>query len=86
MQIGVSAKVQRSINFTPCSFFIYKILQNYLFLSVLGLRCCVGFSLAVESGGYTLVAVQRHLIVEHRLQSDQASVLVARGLSSCGSV
>ena len=85
MQIGVSAKVQRSINFTPC-FLIYKILQNYLFLSVLGLRCCVGFSLAVESGGYTLVAVQRHLIVEHRLQSDQASVLVARGLSSCGSV
>ena len=43
-------------------------------LVVLGLPCCVGFSLAVASGGYSLVAVHGLLIavaslaVEHRLQ------------------
>ena len=29
----------------------------YLFLAVLGLRYCVGFSLVVESGGYSLAVV-----------------------------
>ena len=44
----------------------------YLFLAVLGFRCCVGFSLVAESGGYLL---QRGLLiavvslVEHRLWS-----------------
>ena len=35
----------------------------YLFLSVLGLRCCVGFSLIEASGGYSLVVVYSLLIV-----------------------
>ena len=45
----------------------------YLFLAVLGFRCCVGFSLIVASGGYSLVVVLRLLIAmvslvgEHRL-------------------
>ena len=49
--------------------FIYFI---YAFLAVLGLHCCVGFSLFAESGSYSLVAVCRLLIVvaslvaEHR--------------------
>ena len=30
----------------------------YLFLAVLGLRCCAGFSLVVQRGSYSLVAVQ----------------------------
>ena len=34
----------------------------YLFIFVLGLRCSVGFSLVVVSGGYSLVAVYRLLI------------------------
>ena len=45
----------------------------YLFLAVLGLHCCAGFSLVAASGSCSLVAVGRHLIVvaslvaEHRL-------------------
>ena len=44
-----------------------------LFLPVLGLHCCAGFSLVAVSGGYCLVAVLRlltavaSLVVEHRL-------------------
>ena len=53
------------------SFFIKGI---YLSLAVLGLSCCVGFSLVVASGGYSLRAVcglliaVASLVVEHRLQ------------------
>ena len=45
----------------------------YLFLSVLGLRCCMGFSPVAASRGYSLVAVCRpltavvSLVAEHRL-------------------
>ena len=45
----------------------------YLFLSVLDLHCYVGFSLVMEGGGYSLVAVRVLLIAvaslfaEHRL-------------------
>ena len=44
----------------------------YLFLAVLGLRCCVGFSLVAASGGYPPAAVHRlltavaSLVAEHR--------------------
>ena len=34
----------------------------YLFLAVLGLCCCAGFSLVEKSGGYSLVAVHGLLI------------------------
>ena len=53
--------------------FFFLILFNRLVLAVLGLCCCVGFSLVVASGGYSLVAVLWLLIVvvslvaEHRL-------------------
>ena len=49
------------------------ILFIYLFLAVLGLCCCAGFSLAAASRGYSLVVAQGLLIavvspvVEHRL-------------------
>ena len=36
--------------------FIYYLF--ILFLSVLGLHCCVGFSLVVASGGYSLAALR----------------------------
>ena len=42
------------------SFFIYII---YLFLAVLGLCCCTGFSPVVASRVYSLVAAHRLLIV-----------------------
>ena len=61
----------------------------YLFLVALGLRRCVGFSLAAGSGGYALAAVRGLLAevaspVEHVLGA-QASVAVECGLSSCSS-
>ena len=53
---------------------LFKIIFKLaLFLVVLGLCCCTGFSLVVVSGDYSLVAVRRLLIVmaslvaEHRL-------------------
>ena len=54
--------------------------------------CCrVGFSLVSVNRGHPPVVLHGHLIavtsliVEHRLQDGQASVVMARGLSSCGS-
>ena len=49
------------------------ILFTYLFLAVLGLHRCAGFSLAVYSGGYPVflcvgaLTVVAHLVGEHRL-------------------
>ena len=62
----------------------------YLFLAVVGLRCCEGFPPAVESGGCFLVVVHGLLIVvplvaEHGLWGARASVVEARRLGSCGS-
>jgi hypothetical protein len=49
-------------------FFLNFILFAYLFLAVLGLGCCTGFSPVVASGGYSLIAVSGLLFVaEHRL-------------------
>ena len=51
--------------------FLYNFM--YLFVTVLGLCCCTGFSLLAVSGGCYLVAVCRlliamaSLVVEHRL-------------------
>ena len=53
-------------------YFIY-IYDLFLFLAVLGLCCCVGFSLVAASGRYSLVAVHRlltavaPLVAEHWL-------------------
>ena len=49
--------------------FIFEI---YLFLAVLGLCCCAGFSLAVMSRSYSLVAVRRLLIAVASLAVDHA--------------
>ena len=72
------------------SFFIYIILFIYLFLTVLDLCCCTGFSLVVESRGYppavvlALLIAVASLVAEHGLQGSGASVVRARGLSWCG--
>lgn len=58
----------------------FKKKKKILFIYLLGwvLCCCVGPSLAVASGGYSLVSVLRLLtvvtclVVEYRLQSAQA--------------
>ena len=50
---------------------------------MLGLRCCMGFSLVMTSGGYSQVAVHRLLIavasfiVEHGLDEAQAGIKIA---------
>ena len=43
-----------------CDFFLKQFV--HLFLAVLGLGCCAGFSLVVASGGYSLFVVLRLLI------------------------
>ena len=59
---------------------------------MMGLCCCVGFSLGAASRRYSLAVVRGLLIMvvslvaEHRLQSAQASVVVAPGLWTTGSV
>ena len=45
----------------------------YLFLAVLGLHCCAGFSLVAASRGYSLVTAHKLLIVV-------ASLVVEHGL------
>ena len=73
------------------SAFIIVISFTHLLLAVLGLRCFRGFSLVAESGDCSLAVVcgpltaVAPLVAEHRLQSVQASVAAAHGLSSCGS-
>ena len=70
-------------------FFFFSIFI-YLFLAVLGL-CCSGFSVVAASRGCSLVAVcglliaVASLVAKHGLQGSQHSVVVTRGLSSCGS-
>ena len=74
--------------FFPFFFFFNFI---YLFLAVLDLRCCAGFSLAAASKAYSPVVMCGLLIavtslVEHRLQGAGASVLQVpeHRLHSCG--
>ena len=60
-----------------------------LFLVALGLDGCAGFSLVVASGGYSLIAVHRLLIVVVLLLQSmgprtQSSVVAGLGLSSYG--
>ena len=53
----------RVINFCLQNYALWKNNFIYLFLAVLSLRCCSGFSLVVEGAGYSLVAVCRLLIM-----------------------
>jgi len=62
--------------------FFLIILFTYLFLAVLGLGSCTGFSLVAVCG--LLIGVAS-LVTEHGLWGDWPSVFAARGLSSCGS-
>ena len=58
-----------------CSLFYMYLFYNfiYLFLTVLGLRCCEGFSLVVAGGGYSLLVMRglfiaaASLVAEHEL-------------------
>ena len=75
-------------------FFYFLFLKNlFLFLAVLGLRCCAGFSLLEGYSldvlcGLLIVAVS--LVAEHGFQGPRASVVgsvvVVPGLKSAGSI
>ena len=54
----------------------------YLFLAVLGLHCCTGFSLVAESWTHPLVVVYRLLAAVASVVAC-ASVVAALGLSGC---
>ena len=62
----------------------FKFIKSCLFLSLLGLRCCSGFSLLAVSGGDSLAAIHSLLVAvtsfleEHRLQSTGSIVVVGR--------
>ena len=59
-----------------------KIFFIDLFLAMLGLHCCMRFSVVATSGGYSLVAVHKRLTCG--LSSCRAWVPGHEGLSSCG--
>ena len=61
--------------------------HNYLLLVLLGLCCCMDFSLVVVSGdcSHGLLIAAASLVAEHRLWVVPASVAAAHGLSTCGS-
>ena len=61
--------------------FLYFIILLCLFLAVLGLCCCVGYSLVAVHAFLIAVA---SLVAENRLQGVWASTTVADALSSCG--
>ena len=56
----------------------------YLFLAMLGLHCCVGFSLAAVSRGYSLVVMCQPFICRD-FSCCRARALGHAGFSSCGS-
>ena len=68
-----------------------KNLFTYYFLAELGLRCCVWAFSSCSERGLLFVALSRLLIAVASLccraqaLGTQAAVVVARGLSSCGS-
>ena len=81
-----------SILLGPLTFLkIYFIYLFLFFLTVLGLRCCARAFSSCGERGLLFVAVHGLLIAgatlccSARALGAQASVVVARGLSSCGS-
>ena len=63
----------------------------YLFMAALGLHCCASFSLVVESGGYSLVAVCELLTVDrgawratiHGIAESDTTELLTRAHTMC---
>ena len=62
-----------------------KLFIYYLFLAALGLRCCARAFSSCGERGLLFVAVRGLLIVVASRCGARASVVVAGGLSSCGS-
>ena len=75
----------------PFLFFKTSYSIIYLFMAALGLHCCAWAFSSCGEQGLLFVEVRRlliavaSLVAEHGLQGARASVVVALGLSSCGS-
>ena len=63
LTLAVVCDLNFNLTFVSCYFY-------NLFVAVLGLRCCTGFSLVGGSGGYSLVEVHRLLIAVASLAVD----------------
>ena len=64
---------------------LYFLLVYLFIMALLGLCCCMGFSLVVVSRGYFvsgcgLLTAVAFLVAEHKLWSTQASVVAVPGL------
>ena len=81
-----------SITLNGLSYGFYFLLFISFLMTLLGLRCCVTFSLVVANEDYCLVVALgllvavASLVAEHRLWGMQASVAAALGLWSTGSI
>ena len=80
--ISFSFSFRSSLTYLNTELFFFLNIQFYLFVALLGLHCCVGFSLVVGSRGYSLVVVHGLLFIE---ASCGAWALRHLGFSSCSS-
>ena len=87
-RIYMTDQLNNNVDSHPVIFSFLFCFNNfiYLFMAVLGLHFCLGFSLGWESscGGWASHC-SGFLVADHRLQGKQASVPVAHGFSSCSS-
>ena len=68
LKIGMSIFLIKKLKLFPFK----KYLIIYLILAVLGLHCCLGFSLVPESGRYCVVATHTLLTVAASLVAEHA--------------
>ena len=67
--LGSDLQILQQFSYSP----LHLKKKNYLLLPMLGVHCCMGFSLIAASGGYSLGVVysllisMASLIAEHRL-------------------
>ena len=79
-----------TVNILRCFLFFFINLFIYLFLAALGLRCCARAFSSCSERGLLFIAVRGLLIAVASLVGTaralgvRASVVVAHGLSSCG--
>ena len=67
---GMKALHHPSWDLIGGSFLFKKVIYLFICLAVLGLPCCVGFSLVVARRGYFLLAVHGCLILEISLVAE----------------
>ena len=77
---SLKAYIHPDIDLMPAFYLFGCLFIHFFFLAVLVLCCCMGFSLVVESRGYSLLVVSGLLIEVASLVVELGSV----GFSTCG--